>query len=202
MTDGQSIQRGGSWCCCFFFSSRRRHTRWNCDWSSDVCSSDLLEAAVLFGVLLQLLFELPHQRALRGEPLAYGLLLRRARGQLLLHAGEVALGSGALLIRRRALALRLTGTLLALRAFLLRPAAALRRVVEPLGREREIVFETGHVELGVGEAAFHLAAPRFRGVPRLHARFPFALRLGDAIARRGQGFVHLATAHAQGAQRE
>src|SRR3989338_5874243 len=23
------------------FSSRRRHTRWNCDWSSDVCSSDL-----------------------------------------------------------------------------------------------------------------------------------------------------------------
>src|SRR6266481_4176741 len=27
--------------CRFFFSSRRRHTRWNCDWSSDVCSSDL-----------------------------------------------------------------------------------------------------------------------------------------------------------------
>src|SRR5689334_24772152 len=26
----------------FFFSSRRRHTRLNCDWSSDVCSSDLL----------------------------------------------------------------------------------------------------------------------------------------------------------------
>src|SRR5689334_23426306 len=28
----------------FFFSSRRRHTRWNCDWSSDVCSSDLAPA--------------------------------------------------------------------------------------------------------------------------------------------------------------
>src|SRR6266481_6834971 len=27
----------------FLFSSRRRHTRWNCDWSSDVCSSDLGE---------------------------------------------------------------------------------------------------------------------------------------------------------------
>src|SRR4051812_50112385 len=26
---------------CFFFSSRRRHTRLTCDWSSDVCSSDL-----------------------------------------------------------------------------------------------------------------------------------------------------------------
>src|SRR5690606_15336322 len=29
----------------FFFSSRRRHTRFSRDWSSDVCSSDLLEAA-------------------------------------------------------------------------------------------------------------------------------------------------------------
>src|SRR5438132_8024004 len=26
----------------FFFSSRRRHTRSLCDWSSDVCSSDLV----------------------------------------------------------------------------------------------------------------------------------------------------------------
>src|SRR3954466_12971712 len=26
----------------FFFSSRRRHTRLSCDWSSDVCSSDLM----------------------------------------------------------------------------------------------------------------------------------------------------------------
>src|SRR5438034_7764356 len=31
----------------FFFSSRRRHTRSLCDWSSDVCSSDL---ATLRGV--------------------------------------------------------------------------------------------------------------------------------------------------------
>src|SRR6266480_2558456 len=31
-----------SWMMCFFFfSSRRRHTRLTCDWSSDVCSSDL-----------------------------------------------------------------------------------------------------------------------------------------------------------------
>src|SRR5690606_40213174 len=27
----------------FFFSSRRRHTRFSRDWSSDVCSSDLIE---------------------------------------------------------------------------------------------------------------------------------------------------------------
>src|SRR2546430_14166046 len=29
----------------FFFSSRRRHTRFDCDWSSDVCSSDLFSKA-------------------------------------------------------------------------------------------------------------------------------------------------------------
>src|SRR2546427_8309727 len=31
----------------FFFSSRRRHTRFDCDWSSDVCSSDLERADAL-----------------------------------------------------------------------------------------------------------------------------------------------------------
>src|SRR5690606_14683480 len=31
----------------FFFSSRRRHTRFSRDWSSDVCSSDLLLLAFL-----------------------------------------------------------------------------------------------------------------------------------------------------------
>src|SRR5690606_39644506 len=30
-------------CYFFFFSSRRRHTRFSRDWSSDVCSSDLIE---------------------------------------------------------------------------------------------------------------------------------------------------------------
>src|SRR5688572_21984192 len=29
------------WLRAFFFPSRRRHTRFDCDWSSDVCSSDL-----------------------------------------------------------------------------------------------------------------------------------------------------------------
>src|SRR5437660_7377367 len=38
----------------FFFSSRRRHTRWPRDWSSDVCSSDLV------GILAQR----PQQREL------------------------------------------------------------------------------------------------------------------------------------------
>src|SRR5688572_28905641 len=34
----------------FFFSSRRRHTRFDCDWSSDVCSSDLKVNAGVIGV--------------------------------------------------------------------------------------------------------------------------------------------------------
>src|SRR5256886_17028888 len=33
----------------FFFSSRRRHTRFDCDWSSDVCSSDLWYAPDAWG---------------------------------------------------------------------------------------------------------------------------------------------------------
>src|SRR5690242_20507835 len=32
----------------FFFSSRRRHTRLTCDWSSDVCSSDLERKRTMF----------------------------------------------------------------------------------------------------------------------------------------------------------
>src|SRR5690242_20965807 len=33
----------------FFFSSRRRHTRLTCDWSSDVCSSDLRRVGIAEG---------------------------------------------------------------------------------------------------------------------------------------------------------
>src|SRR5207237_7530114 len=35
----------------FFFSSRRRHTRFKCDWSSDVCSSDLRAARYSLSVI-------------------------------------------------------------------------------------------------------------------------------------------------------
>src|SRR5207253_8700416 len=53
-------------CFVFFFSSRRRHTRWPRDWSSDVCSSDLLAS----------LGELPEATALwtrRGGGVQVGL---------------------------------------------------------------------------------------------------------------------------------
>src|SRR5256886_3760275 len=67
----------------FFFSSRRRHTRFDCDWSSDVCSSDLLpvqgsRAGVQAGHSLhrqgQLQLAGPEGRACPLEP---GLLQRR-----------------------------------------------------------------------------------------------------------------------------
>src|SRR2546430_3694616 len=38
----------------FFFSSRRRHTRFDCDWSSDVCSSDLVRQLGLVNTRLAL----------------------------------------------------------------------------------------------------------------------------------------------------
>src|SRR5256885_4017661 len=38
----------GSYCSFFFFSSRRRHTRLQGDWSSDVCSSDLVRTEHMF----------------------------------------------------------------------------------------------------------------------------------------------------------
>src|SRR5438477_1893662 len=52
----------------FFFSSRRRHTRLTCDWSSDVCSSDLL------GFILGPLMEENLRRAMllsRGDPMTF-----------------------------------------------------------------------------------------------------------------------------------
>src|SRR5688572_4297559 len=44
---GKRLRLGGE--VDFFFSSRRRHTRFDCDWSSDVCSSDLGRELALHG---------------------------------------------------------------------------------------------------------------------------------------------------------
>src|SRR5260221_5566980 len=58
----------------FFFSSRRRHTRSLCDWSSDVCSSDLtsqksvIEAGLIAGL------------ALRGGHVSFAVEVDPARG--------------------------------------------------------------------------------------------------------------------------
>src|SRR5579883_3551370 len=49
-------------CFFFFFSSRRRHTRFSRDWSSDVCSSDLILIALLVACLTPLLITLRSER--------------------------------------------------------------------------------------------------------------------------------------------
>src|SRR2546427_106303 len=62
----------------FFFSSRRRHTRFDCDWSSDVCSSDLLQAQLDPGVAIEPQFDRA-LLALQG-PAAAAVLARFAAG--------------------------------------------------------------------------------------------------------------------------
>src|SRR5690606_41184819 len=78
-------------------SSRRRHTRFSRDWSSDVCSSDLLRTLITQKCQARLLSALPTRRqpgvllvALEPHSLSalYLALLLRERGQacVLVHA--------------------------------------------------------------------------------------------------------------------
>src|SRR5438034_10595737 len=53
----------------FFFSSRRRHTRSLCDWSSDVCSSDLFRC-------IDLSFQLEDVKAKQTEAAALNTSLK------------------------------------------------------------------------------------------------------------------------------
>src|SRR2546429_4989720 len=55
----------GARCLRFFFSSRRRHTRCSRDWSSDVCSSDLVGGVALHRPLEAVPF---FQRAVESDP--------------------------------------------------------------------------------------------------------------------------------------
>src|SRR2546422_7415690 len=59
-------------CSYFFFSSRRRHTRCSRDWSSDVCSSDLLSHP-------RPRIPLPHHGPDPGCPLGWPRVVERLR---------------------------------------------------------------------------------------------------------------------------
>src|SRR5256886_7067206 len=72
----------------FFFSSRRRHTSFDCDWSSDVCSSDLALRDAFEPVALNFWRWLI--AALVLAPFALPELAR-ARATLRRHAGLLAL---------------------------------------------------------------------------------------------------------------
>src|SRR2546430_9260157 len=82
-------------CCLFFFSSRRRHTRFDCDWSSDVCSSDLGQrqrlslAAALARPSRLLLLDEPEQSLDPGFRKELAGLLREYAG----HGGTVVMAT-------------------------------------------------------------------------------------------------------------
>src|SRR4051812_50206963 len=59
----------------FFFSSRRRHTILTCDWSSDVCSSDLVRQRFLW-------------RSCPADAIRNVVELRRIRGRKLRQNGR------------------------------------------------------------------------------------------------------------------
>src|SRR5216684_5670025 len=66
----------------FFFSSRRRHTRCSRDWSSDVCSSDLLGSYATKEARLdaRLAFALMGIQAVKGVEIGEGFALAELRG--------------------------------------------------------------------------------------------------------------------------
>src|SRR5947207_7457877 len=86
---------GGGWLACssqlcvfFFFSSRRRHTRSLCDWSSDVCSSDLTRPGIMVG-RLRIHYPRDEQHRIRTPEL--GVVQRSAHSrEALLHDRPVA----------------------------------------------------------------------------------------------------------------
>src|SRR5439155_16446536 len=76
----------------FFFSSRRRHTRWPRDWSSDVCSSDLLESSPAVACAEAVTGNLKYDQVTASAQATAGLLSRQdlglADGEELLVAGS------------------------------------------------------------------------------------------------------------------
>src|SRR2546430_9894382 len=82
---------------CVFFSSRRRHTRFDCDWSSDVCSSDLAEL-VREQALRLMKDELPHAITVEvqelGEKVIEADLLVETESQK-----QIVVGKGGSMVR-------------------------------------------------------------------------------------------------------
>src|SRR5436190_16019745 len=94
----------------FFFSSRRRHTRSLCDWSSDVCSSDLLERRHVHSAdaaeaarraevtLIEALVAGGEERDVIGARARAGLKIGRASCR---ERVEISVGGGSLKKKRR-----------------------------------------------------------------------------------------------------
>src|SRR2546430_12741981 len=87
MTKWPTSRAGFIESCLFFFSSRRRHTIFDCDWSSDVCSSDLV------GQLRRLVAQSMLAREQTGGPedAREGLVVEDSRQRLCEHRGNAEL---------------------------------------------------------------------------------------------------------------
>src|SRR2546430_2054821 len=68
---------GGGRYCCVCYSSRSRHTRFDCDWSSDVCSSDL--DVILLDLMLPRVDGIEVSRRLRQRHVQVPILMLTAR---------------------------------------------------------------------------------------------------------------------------
>src|SRR2546430_2874933 len=64
----------------FFFSSRRRHTRFDCDWSSDVCSSDLATNQAMRFNLIGTFFNQTLPSSIGGDAVRLWLVARGGAG--------------------------------------------------------------------------------------------------------------------------
>src|SRR5207237_7235732 len=84
---------------------RRRHTRFKCDWSSDVCSSDLVNDLELTHLLRRLIGESIELKVIHGRDLG---VVKVDQGQLeqviinlAVNARDAMTGGGTLTIRTR-----------------------------------------------------------------------------------------------------
>src|SRR5256886_11082176 len=80
------------WIMFFFFSSRRRHTRFDCDWSSDVCSSDLCPALRIKGAKEPKLVLDDRTTDIAAEIHFREAIGSRTREREILHVADQALG--------------------------------------------------------------------------------------------------------------
>src|SRR2546430_3438565 len=88
-------------CTRFFFSSRRRHTRFDCDWSSDVCSSDLAKVPIIFLTAKDATEDKVHGLTIGGDdyvtkPFSIEELMARVRVVLRRHGNNAETGKLAL----------------------------------------------------------------------------------------------------------
>src|SRR5688572_32644028 len=140
----------------FFFSSRRRHTIFDCDWSSDVCSSDLDATIAPVRSQLLLLSAMVLVVLVVAACNVINLFLLRAERAQREVAISLSLGATRLAIARRFI---VEGMLLGVASLAIALPVAATLIVSKLGfgareipRLHEVSFGSGHIAVIVGVA--------------------------------------------------